>query len=301
LFNANRELFLGLFTALASALIFGGSLTLSMAEDQSVLAQRPQPTSTYTATPVPTERPGDPTYTPSPTQEPTDTHLPSDTPSPEPSATSACDSPSGWTQIVIENGDSLESLANSHNTTAETLREGNCLLVDSLAEGSKLYVPQVSSSPTATSIQCGPPAGWVFYTVKPGDTLFKIGTVRGVSVADLQQANCMGSSTYIRYGQNLFVPYVLVITSTASSTPTSTSSPTATVTPLLATGTATATMPSATQTSTSTDSPTATDTFTPVDTPTDVPTATATEIPTQTPSATSSPTSVPTATATLSP
>ena len=54
---------------------------------------------------------------------------------------------------------------------------------------------------------CVVPYGWVkAYVVQPGDTLFRIATLYGVSVDALRGANCR-SSTLIFVGEMLRVPY----------------------------------------------------------------------------------------------
>jgi hypothetical protein len=68
-----------------------------------------------------------------------------------------------------------------------------------------------SSHPTSTKgeASCGPPPGWVLYNVKSGDTLYKISQLYRVSIAQLQEANCLGASTLLRGGQQIYVPNVL--------------------------------------------------------------------------------------------
>lgn len=65
---------------------------------------------------------------------------------------------------------------------------------------------------------CLHPADWVWYTIQPGDTLSSISRVTGVSVSQLQQANCMGSSTQLITGQNLSVPILPVFPTTTQTT-----------------------------------------------------------------------------------
>ena len=63
-----------------------------------------------------------------------------------------------------------------------------------------------TSRPPATPVPCKPPSAWVIYTVQAGDTLYHLSQVFGVSVAALQKANCLGSSTLLEAGQPLYVP-----------------------------------------------------------------------------------------------
>jgi len=108
----------------------------------------------------------------------------------------------------------------------------------------------VGYTPTLTEegMECGPPGDWVIYTVSAGETLEGISYLFRVSVSDLQFANCMGDSTTVAAGMNLFVPNV------ATSTPTLT--PSKTVPP----------KPTNTYTPTSTSTPIPTATYTPTNT-----------------------------------
>jgi LysM repeat protein len=69
----------------------------------------------------------------------------------------------------------------------------------------------------ATATLCGPPLGWVAYTVRRGDTLFELGLATGQTVAALQQANCLATPG-INYGQIIFLPPVAQPTATLAPT-----------------------------------------------------------------------------------
>ncbi len=127
-----------------------------------------------------------------------------------------CPPPAGWLPIVVRSYDTLTSLAQTYHTSVDLLRTKNCLLNDQLVTGSILYVP--SLLPSATFMACGAPAGWVYYTVLPGDTLYHISQLYRVSVNQLMQANCM-RTTNINVGQRLRVPNVATSTPPASDTP----------------------------------------------------------------------------------
>lgn len=58
-------------------------------------------------------------------------------------------------------------------------------------------------APTPTV--CLPPIGWIIYVVRPGENLFRIGLATGMSVGELQSANCLTSSQIV-VGQPLYVP-----------------------------------------------------------------------------------------------
>ena len=91
-----------------------------------------------------------------------------------------------------------------------------------------------TSNPVSTA-SCGAPAGWVLYIVKQGDTLSSLSRVLGVSIAQLQSANCMGTSTQLYTGTSIYVPFYPPVVKTAI--PTNTTIP-PTKTPVPATKTA---------------------------------------------------------------
>ena len=88
----------------------------------------------------------------------------------------------------------------------------------------------ITPIPTQTKALCGSPATWVVYIVRPGDSLYRLSLVYGVTVAELQRANCLGTSSILHTGQLLYVPptaplapsptmpYVVIPTSTPTNT-----------------------------------------------------------------------------------
>jgi LysM repeat protein len=134
-----------------------------------------------------------------------------------------------------------------------------------------------TNTPSPTGTPCGPPFGWVIYTIQRGDTLFSIGQATGASVAQLKLANCLVGDR-IDAGQRLFVPRLPRKPPTSTPTPIT---PTPTNTPektRIVKDDPTAT-PTATPTNTPTITPTPTDTPTITPTPTDTPTPTNTPCP----------------------
>jgi LysM repeat protein len=250
-----RQVLLGILAALFSSGIILGSFVLSLAEGGVQVAAAITATSTSLSSPSPTpplvtQKPGEPTYTPSP--------VPSNTPIPV-LATDVikCTPLPGWVEYITQVGDTLETLAQEYHTTPAELRQANCMEFDALMANSSLYVPNLPTStpsPTPTALptdtppparstrtaaptQCFPPRGWVLYTIKRGDTLFTLSSILGVTVSQLQQANCLSSPDKIRAGQRIYVPFL---------PPTSTPPPTATPTRLPPTPTFTSPPPSAT-------------------------------------------------------
>jgi LysM repeat protein len=143
-----------------------------------------------------------------------------DTPSPSPTVPppTSCPPPAGWIAVSVQPGDSLQFLASRYRVTPENLSAANCLFSSELPVGSIVYVPPV---PTQTSVPCGPPPGWVRYTVQPGNTLTGLSLSFGVSVTQLQFANCMPfNQFYIATGQVIWVPNVATHTPRATATKT---------------------------------------------------------------------------------
>jgi len=298
--STRREIISGILAALISIIILGGSVVVATTESRSTVAMELAPTPTFTSYPTQiilvTQRPGEPTYTPSPTV----LELPSHTPTIL--AIAACPQPPNWFSILIYPGDTIESLAQTYNITPQELKQANCLVGDSLPAGSLLFVP---GQPAPTQPPCGPPYGWVYYIVKSGDTLYRISRAFGVSVTQLKVANCLFSDM-IRVGQKLHVPNVP--TRVPSSTPippaTQTPRPSATSPSIPPTATTTSQAPSATPTQTpALPTETPTDAITPTETPViPSPTFTQTPTPSETPTLTEEPaTFTPTPTETPSP
>lgn len=259
-----RQLGAGIIIGIISAILVIGGIFLSLAETFS-------PFATPTQIP-PTLQLTFPTITPSlaVTQSETPTAIPSSTETQIASQTASitlapiatcAPAPANWIRIILNVGDTIYSIAQQYKTTTENLSAANCLTSLDLPVGYALLVPPVQA--TVTAVPCGPFAGWVrTYIVQPGDNLFRIGLSYGVTVSQLQRANCMGNSTTIFVGQRLWVPNVPTRTPGITLVP---NSPTATNTPTATTEVPTLEPPTATQTQTPTIEvpPTPTATLTP--------------------------------------
>jgi len=71
-------------------------------------------------------------------------------------------------------------------------------------------------SPTRPSVlmpSCSPPAGWIAYIVKRGDTLYSLAWRAHSTVPALRKANCL-SSSYIYVDQQLYLPSALYVSPT---------------------------------------------------------------------------------------
>lgn len=206
-----HQAWLGILASIVSGSVVVGSLLLSLVEGglplvtgstQAIISNP----SNYRPSPIPeilNALPMGATPTPTVTDFPLEL-----SPTLLPPTPSACIPPAGWIPLAVQPGDTLQGIAKAYHLALEELATANCLQPTStnLQEGIILYVPDYP--PTPTPVLCGPPPGWVIYIVHYGDTLYQISRAVGTSIADLQLANCMGNSTFIRTGQALYVPFI---------------------------------------------------------------------------------------------
>jgi LysM repeat protein len=236
--QAVRQMGSGILYGLVSVLLVVGGLSLALAE--SYIAPSPTPIiglptvlQTLTSTQA------------GPAALPSSTSLPSATPLPP----TNCPPPAGWILISVEPYDTVESLAGHFKVSPDQLAQANCLLTNNLEPGYNIYVPLPPSSANPVPNTCSAPFGWVrAYVVRPGDSLHQIAALYGVSLFELQNANCL-STTYVSPGERLWVPIapvtpsVIIINIFGTLTPTAsqTQAPSNTPTLLQPTGTASST------------------------------------------------------------
>jgi LysM repeat protein len=279
-----RQAFLGIGVALASIVLVLGGFSLSLAEGAMAATLGPN-----TPTLVPTNSPilqqfatlvnsltPSPTLTlttsPSLTFTPSFTLTSTWTPSPSSSPT-ICPHPWDWVSYTIRPGDSLSGLATYYHVSLADIQRYNCLLTPDVYPGMVIWVP---SAPTPTTWACGRHPGWVPYTVLPGDTLFHLSQIYGVSVAQLQLANCIPDPDDLRAGQIIYVPYAATPTPwpTYPGPVVPTATPTISPEPGLPSDTPVPTeLPSPTEPPLPTDIPTDTPAPTDIPTPTEMPVA----------------------------
>jgi len=199
-----------LLLAVISTILVLGGLSLSLVE----FSKPPQPTATDVVLPSPLPLTATATLPPPLiSATPTSTPVPSDTPPPPPS----CQIPAGWVATTVQPGDTLDSIAARYRMTADELGRANCLLTNSIPQGSMIYVPFV---PTSTVAACVPGAvGWTkSYRVQPGDTFYRIAINHYTTAALLKKVNCR-SSDIVYVGELLWVPNIPTRTPTASLPP----------------------------------------------------------------------------------
>jgi LysM repeat protein len=103
----------------------------------------------------------------------------------------------------VQPGETLDSIAARYLISTADLQNANCMLTKDLLPGVVIYVPPIL---TQTPLPCGAPYGWIVYFVQPGDTLYRLSVTYATSVAALQRANCLGSSTLLHTGQTIYIP-----------------------------------------------------------------------------------------------
>ena len=112
-------------------------------------------------------------------------------------------SPEGITEntYVVQSGDSLYSIARKFNTTVAKLQELNNLTSNLLQIGQVLIVSEdIIPTPTPPTTQ-----NYIIYTVKSGDSLWKIANEYEVTVSEIIELNNLGT-TLLQIGQQLKIP-----------------------------------------------------------------------------------------------
>ncbi|MEW6180901.1 MAG: LysM peptidoglycan-binding domain-containing protein [Chloroflexota bacterium] len=265
--------FLPFLASLAVGLIVLGAIVASVSE--GLISVSPSPTLPPTFPPPNLTPIGQ--FQPTVFINPTETSLP-------PTQT-ACPPPTGWQIYFVQSGDSLSEIASRAAITLSELLTANCLTSEAIIPGAQIFIPPLNTSTplqapslsltiSPTTIKCGPPRGWIRYTVKEGDTLYRLSVLYRVSVWELKWANCL-SGNVIRAGSRLYVPNVATSTFTDvpdKPAPTQPAFPSTTPTPPPPTNTSIP--PTSSLTSTSAPPPTGTFTTTPTSMPTVTDTAT---------------------------
>jgi len=91
---------------------------------------------------------------------------------------------------VVEQGDTLFSIAHSYQTSIHALTEANELSTPNLVIGQALVIPIVGS----------------YYFVQPGDTLFTISQQFNISIEELARVNQLQSMEILPIGLRLYIP-----------------------------------------------------------------------------------------------
>jgi membrane-bound lytic murein transglycosylase D len=100
----------------------------------------------------------------------------------------------------IKSGDTLWDLAKKFGVTTSEIRQANRMSVrDKLAVGASLVIPEAEK----VSSNRG---GVFWYTVRSGDTVLRIATKFGVTIAQVLSFNALDNPHRIRVGQKIRIP-----------------------------------------------------------------------------------------------
>ncbi len=128
---------------------------------------------------------------------------------------------------TVQSGDNLYRIALKLGTTVAAIQAANGMTTTTVRVGQVLAIPGASGSsspaPTATPAAVASVPGT--YTVQSGDNLYRIALKFGTTVAAIQAANGMSSTTTVRVGQVLTIPGGSSTSSSSSSSPTVTPRP----------------------------------------------------------------------------
>lgn len=106
---------------------------------------------------------------------------------------------------IVKAGDSLWSIANKYNTTVDTLMRLNNLTSSNLSIGQQLRVPSIDDDENNGGNNGSGGTEDILYTVKSGDSLWKIANTYNTSVDALMRYNNLSSSV-LNVGQVLRIP-----------------------------------------------------------------------------------------------
>jgi LysM repeat protein len=109
--------------------------------------------------------------------------------------------PIGTFAYTIKAGDTIYNLAITYNTTVEAILSANPGL-----NPNNLQIGQVICIPRSTPV---PPCDGLYYTVRPGDTLFSIAQMFNIPLATLIAANPGVDPNNLMVGQLLCIPKVM--------------------------------------------------------------------------------------------
>lgn len=122
--------------------------------------------------PLPTLSPLPPTETPLPTASPTPSVEASPTPKPSPTGQvtpPACVPPDDWGIHVVQEGNTLRSIARRYGVSVDDLMYVNCLNTDTIFYNQRIYVPGLATTPQAQIASAGEPPV-VLTTPLPGSS-----------------------------------------------------------------------------------------------------------------------------------
>lgn len=111
-----------------------------------------------------------------------------------------------WEAYRIRSGDTLGAIARRFNTSVEALTSINELDGHTIIAGRELLVPRIYSAYDLTDLGGTGTGGMeISYTVRPGDSLWRIANEHELSVDALRQWNQLSEDSLIHPGQELII------------------------------------------------------------------------------------------------
>jgi LysM repeat protein len=107
---------------------------------------------------------------------------------------------------TVKRGDNLSKIANRYKVTPESIKEVNQLPTNRLYAGMSLKIPSTASSNTQVASRnqnVDKEIDQKVYTVKRGDTLWKIAKIHGVEISDLAKWNNISPRSRLSPGDKL--------------------------------------------------------------------------------------------------
>ncbi|ACD83466.1 Predicted glycosyl hydrolase [Methylacidiphilum infernorum V4] len=116
-------------------------------------------------------------------------------------------SPIQTTMHTVKEGETLQSLARRYRVSIFEIKKYNPNLGASLVPGQKLLVPVIEKEQEDVSALLKEAEGKRIYTVRQGDSLWKIARRFHLSVKEIVDANQIKDPTKLKIGQDLIIPY----------------------------------------------------------------------------------------------
>ncbi|ATW28101.1 LysM peptidoglycan-binding domain-containing protein [Candidatus Formimonas warabiya] len=107
----------------------------------------------------------------------------------------------GLTQYTIRPGDTLWEIAHRNRTNIETILSYNPGL-----DANSLQVGKIISLPRAAGPALSSPMGFMTYTIRPGDALWRLAELRNTTVKDILRYNPGLNPNYPQVGRMIFLP-----------------------------------------------------------------------------------------------
>jgi N-acetylmuramoyl-L-alanine amidase len=123
------------------------------------------------------------------------------------------------TRYTVKPGDTASHIAARTGTTVSAIAQANALSDPGrIVVGQVLTIPSSTPAPAAAPVVAAPAPAAVpaTYTVRTGDTVTRIASRTGASVAAIVQANALDGRAFIRAGQVLTIPGVAAAAAPAS-------------------------------------------------------------------------------------